>query len=193
MHQKLITYINNHIDLPLGNEEEILIKAAFLPVKLRKHQYYLQEGNVCKHLGFIVEGAMRQYSVDDKGVEHIVQLFIEEYWVSDRESAVMLTPSVYNIDAWENTVLLNITRMNMLELMVKIPSLVKMIQLMDDRHAIAYQKRLNSTISNPAEKRYNEFTRTHPKFIQRFPQHLIASFLGITKETLSRVRNQARK
>jgi CRP-like cAMP-binding protein len=193
MHQKLIGYINSHIDLPLNNEEVILLQTAFRPVKLRKNQYYLQEGNVCKHLGFIVEGAMRQYSVDDKGVEHIVQLFIENYWVSDRESAVMLTPSIYNIDAWENTVLLNITRMDMLELMVKIPSLVKMVQLMDERHAIAYQKRLNSTISNPAERRYDEFARNHPQFIQRFPQHLIASFLGITKETLSRVRNQARK
>ena len=91
----------------------------------------MQEGEVCKYVGFIVKGAMRQYSVDDKGVEHIVHLYIENYWAGDRESSIMLTPSVYNIDAWEDTELLIISRAEMLDLMEKIPSLVKMIQLMD--------------------------------------------------------------
>lgn len=81
----------------------------------------------------------------------------------------------------------------MLDLMAKIPSMTEMIRLMDERNAIANQRRLNSTISNAAEKRYEEFAKNHPQFIQRFPQHLIASFLGITKETLSRIRKQAIK
>ena len=113
--------------------------------------------------------------------------------VCDRESSIMLTPSKYNIDAWEDTELLIITRAEMLELMQKIPALVEMVRLMDERNAIANQRRLNSTISNTAEKRYEEFAENHPQFIQRFPQHLIASFLGITKETLSRIRKQALK
>ena len=112
---------------------------------------------MCKYAGFIVKGAMRQYSVDDKGVEHIVHLFIENYWANDRESSIMLTPSKYNIDAWEDTELLIITRAEMLDLMDKIPALAKMIRLMDERNAIANQRRLNSTISNTAEKRYEEF------------------------------------
>lgn len=193
MHENLLAYINQHISSPLTSEQEALITARFQPKKLRKKQYFLQEGDVCKYAGFIVKGAMRQYSVDEKGVEHIVHLFIENYWANDRESSTMLTPSKYNIDAWEDTEMLIITRAEMLDLMEKIPPLVQMTRVMDERNAIANQRRLSSTISNTAEKRYEEFAANHPQFIQRFPQHLIASFLGITKETLSRIRKQATK
>lgn len=190
MHENLFAYINQHTTTPLTTEEQALIVAAFQPKKLRKKQYFLQDGNVSNYTGFIVKGAMRQYSVDEKGVEHIVHLYIENYWANDRESLTMLTPSKYNIDAWEDTDLLIITRAEMLDLMDKIPAMVKMIRSMDERNAIANQRRLSSTISNTAEKRYEEFAANHPQFIQRFPQHIIASFLGITKETLSRVRKQ---
>jgi len=193
MHEKLITHINKHTSSPLTSEEEALIVATFQPKKLRKKQYFLQEGDVSKYAGFITKGAMRQYSVDDKGVEHIIHLYIENYWANDRESSTMLTPSKYNIDAWEDTEMLIITRSEMLDLMEKIPALIQMTRIMDERNAIANQRRLSSTISNTAEKRYEEFAANHPQFIQRFPQHIIASFLGITKETLSRIRKQATK
>ena len=191
MHNIFFAYVNQHSKYPLTKDEETLITAAFQPKKLRKKQYFLQEGDVCKHTAFVVKGAMRQYSVDAKGVEHVVNLFIENYWASDRESMIMLTPSVFNIDAWEDTEILMVTRAQMLDLMSKIPALVEMIRLMDERNAIANQRRLNSTISGTAERRYEEFSSNHPQFIQRFPQHLIASFLGITKETLSRIRKQS--
>ena len=193
MHEKLLAYIRQYATSPLTSNEEALIVTTFQPKKLRKKQYFLEEGNVCKYVGFIVKGAIRQYSVDDKGVEHIVQLYIENYWASDRESAVMLTPSRYYIDAWEDTELLVATVADMLDLIEKVPSFGQMTRLMDQRSFIASQRRLNSTISNTAEKRYEEFASNHPQFIQRFPQHLIASFLGITKETLSRIRKQASK
>ena len=168
-----------------------MVLAAFHVKKLRKKQYLLQEGDICKHTAFIVKGAMRQYNIDERGVEHIVHLYIENYWASDRESSIMLTPSIYNIDAWEDTNMLIITRVGMLELMVKIPALVEMTRIMDERNAIASQRRLNSTINSTAEKRYADFAENHPQFIQRFPQHIIASYLGITKETLSRVKKQS--
>jgi CRP-like cAMP-binding protein len=193
MHKNLFDYINRHATSPLTTEEEAIIVATFQPKKLRKKQYFLQEGNVCKYAGFIVKGAMRQYSVDDKGVEHIVQLYIEDWWAGDRESAIMLTPSKYNIEAWEDTELLIVTRADMMELMEKIPAIGQMTRVMDERSYIASQRRLNSSISNTAENRYKEFADNYPQFIQRFPQHHIASYLGITKETLSRIRKQALK
>ncbi len=193
MHKNLFDYINRHATSPLTTEEEAIIVATFQPKKLRKKQYFLQEGNVCKYAGFIVKGAMRQYSVDDKGVEHIVQLYIEDWWATDRESAIMLTPSKYNIEAWEDTELLIVTRADMMELMEKIPAIGQMTRVMDERSYIASQRRLNSSISNTAENRYKEFADNYPQFIQRFPQHHIASYLGITKETLSRIRKQAMK
>ena len=193
MHESLIKYIKNHSATPLTENDVELIEKTFVPKKLRKKQYFLQEGDVCKYIGFIVKGAMRQYSVDDKGVEHMVQLYIENYWANDRESAIMFTPSKYNIDAWEDTELLIVKTADMLEMIGEIPSFGQMTRLMDQRSFFASQQRLNSAISNTAEKRYEEFADSHPQFIQRFPQHIIASYLGITKETLSRIRTQAAK
>lgn len=193
MHGNLINYINNYANTPLNSEEQELIVSSFKPKKLRKKQYFLQEGEVCKYAAFIVKGAMRQYHVDEKGNEHMVHLFLENYWASDRESMIMLSPSAYHIDAWEDTEMLIISRAEMLALMPKVPALVEMVRQMDERNAIANQRRLTSTIGSTAEKRYEEFAANHPQFIQRFPQHIIASFLGITKETLSRIRKQAVK
>jgi CRP-like cAMP-binding protein len=136
---------------------------------------------------------MRQYAVDDKGMEHIVYLAIENWWVGDRESWVMLTASAYNIDAWEETEILVVTRANLLELLQQIPAMNEMVKSMDEKHAIATQKRLTASISLSAEKRYEDFVNRYPDFLQRFPQHIIASYLGIAKETLSRIRHQAAK
>jgi CRP-like cAMP-binding protein len=188
MHQTIITYINKHNIEPLTKEEELLVLSSFQLKKLRKKQYFLQEGEVCKYAGFILKGAMRQYRVDENGTEHILHLYTENYWATDRESSIMLTPSRYNIDAWENTELLVTTRVEMLELMEKIPALIKMFQQLDERNAIASHRRLNSSISSSAEQRYKEFAENHPQFIQRFPLHIVASYIGITKSTLSRIR-----
>src|SRR5258705_13263648 len=88
MHEPLIQYIQNHSTTPLPEEAIEIIKDLFVPKKIRKRQYFLQEGEVCKYFAFIIKGAMRQYFVDDKGVERIIQLAIENWWVGDRESWV---------------------------------------------------------------------------------------------------------
>ena len=193
MHGSLIRYINSYISTPLNESQSELIKNTFVPKKLRKKQYFLQEGQVCKHAAFIVKGAMREYSVDDKGTEHIVHLSIENWWAVDRESFIMLTPSIYNIDAWEDTDILIFTRADYLNLLDPIPALSEMSRNLDDRNYIATQKRLNATISLSAEQRYSDLANTYPEFLQRFPQHIIASYLGISKETLSRIRSHAVK
>ena len=193
MHEPLIKYINSFATTPLTSNEVELIKNTFEYKKIRKRQYLLQEGAVCKYAAFIVKGAMRQYSVDDKGLEHIVRLSIENWWAVDRESYVMLTPSSYNIDAWEDTDALLGTRADLLILSNNIPAFRETTRKLDERHAFASQKRLNAAISMTAEQRYSDLEKNYPEFLQRFPQHVIASYLGISKETLSRIRNQASK
>jgi CRP-like cAMP-binding protein len=193
MHDSLIKYINSYISTPLTKTQIELIEDTFVPKRIRKKQHILQEGEVCKYAAFIVKGAMRQYSIDDKGVEHIVHLYIENWWACDRESFIMLTPSIYNIDAWEDTDVLLMTKADYVNLSKSIPAMIEMSRNLDDRNYIATQKRLNSTISFSAEKRYEDFVSYYPKLVQRFPQHIIASYLGITKETLSRIRKQAVK
>lgn len=186
-------YINKYSTTPLTDGQFETVSSCFHLKTLRKKQYFLQEGEVCKYFGFIVKGAMRQYCVDDRGNEHIVALSIENWWVGDRESWVMLTPSTYNIDAWEDTELLVATKADVLQLVEQIPSINEMVRKMDEMHSIALQKRAIVSVSLPAEKRYIDFIDRYADLAQRFPQHIIASYLGITKETLSRVRNRAMK
>lgn len=194
MHEPLIAYIKNHSATDLTRQEIDIIKETFVVKKLRKKQYFLQEGEESKYFAFIVKGAMRQYSVDTKGVEHIVRLLIENWWVGDRESYITHKPTLYNIDAWEDTELLLATRADTLNRLSAIPAINEMTKKLDENYAIASQKRLNAHISLTAEKRYEEFIQSYPELTQRFPQHIIASYLGITKETLSRIRRQtARK
>ena len=192
MHELLLTYIRDHSSTPLTDADIEVLNEVFTPKKIRKHQFFLQEGEVCKFAAFIVKGAMRKYSVDDKGAEHIMTLYLENWWVSDRESYVMLTPSIYNIDAWEDTEVLLHTRANFLSRLASIPAISEMTRKMDDAHAIASQKRVAS-LTLSGEERYGTLIKTYPEFLQRFPQHIIASYLGITKETLSRIRSHAVK
>jgi CRP-like cAMP-binding protein len=193
MYDSLITYFNNYVTTPLTESQIDLIQSVFVPKKFRKRQYFLQEGEVCKHSAFIAKGAMRQYTVNDKGEEHIIQLFIENWWASDRESQIRETPSKYFIEAWEDTETLLVTRKYALDLIDQIPSPSQWIRKMDENNAVATQKRLNAAISLSAEERYHELEKTYPEFLQRFPQHIIASYLGINRETLSRIRSRAMK
>jgi len=190
MYEAFFNYLEKFSSEPVSEDAKVLLKKALIPFKLRRRQYFLQAGDQCKHFAFIVKGAMRQYSVDEKGTEHIVRLGVENWWMGDRESWVMLSPSIYHIDAWEDSEMLLITRASSLELIRTVQPFCEMVQRLDEKNNIANQRRLTSTISSAAQKRYTEFVECYPELIQRFPQHIIASYLGITKDTLSRVRRQ---
>jgi CRP-like cAMP-binding protein len=189
MYQAVLSYIQKHSTTPLTGDDIELIENKFAPKKIRKGQYFLQEGEVCKSAAFIVKGAMRQYNVDDKGVEHMIQLTIENWWAVDRESFLALTPSRYNIDAWEDTDVLVLKKTDFYDYLVNVPAIAEMFRAMDERNAYATQKRLHSVLNDTAEKRYLNLLDTYPELVQRFPQYLIASYLGVAKETLSRLRS----
>ncbi|MBV8252138.1 MAG: Crp/Fnr family transcriptional regulator [Chitinophaga sp.] len=184
-------YIRHYTAHPVTSQEQDVLQHAFRPKKLRKRQYLLQEGDICRHLSLITKGAMRQYSVDEKGGEHTVQFGIENWWMSDRESFELGSPSKYNIDAWEDTELLQIGYDDWWRLRSEIPAMRILTAEMDKRHAVASQKRIHAAITLTAEERYLEMMKSQPAFIQRFPQNMIASYLGISPETLSRIRKQA--
>jgi CRP-like cAMP-binding protein len=192
MYDALFDYIQKFGSAPMTADEQEQYRQAFTPFKLRRRQYFLQEGNQCRYFAFIFKGAMRQYTVDDKGSEHIVRLGIENWWMGDRESWIMNTPSIYNIDAWENTEMLIISRPNALALM-NIPAFCMMLRQLDDNNNIANQRRITAAISASAEKRYADFAACYPALLERFPQHVIASYLGFTKDTLSRIKSKLLK
>jgi len=191
MHDQLRKYIETVSEASLPEVEFELLKKVFTPKKLRRRQYFLQEGEVCRYMAFIIRGAMRQYSIDNKGVEHILRFGIENWWMGDRESYTMLTPSRYNIDALEDSELLLVTNAQMQELIMASPTVARTVRIMDERSQIASQKRIHASISYTAEERYLDLQKTNPVFLQRFPQNMIASYLGVSPETLSRIRKQA--
>ena len=177
----------------LTNEEKELSKSFFLPKKLRKRQYLLQEGDVAKYVAFVEKGMLRSYTIDEKGNEHILQFAFEGWWISDMYSFIAGEPSTYNIDALEDCELLLLSRQAEEKLFERIPKTERFFRILLQNHLIATQRRLVSSLSRTAEEKYNELVQSCPTIPQRVPQHMMASFLGITPETLSRIRKQMSK
>ena len=178
---------------PLTHEEEEMIKPYLQPKKIRKKQYLLQESDVCKYIAFVEKGALRAYTVSEKGAEHIIQFAIEGWLISDMYSFLTGEPATYNIEAIENSELLLTSKAAHEELLQKLPKYETYTRTQITGAYIAMQRRLTSIISLTLEERYNYFTSLYPDIIQRVPQHMIASFMGLTPETLSRVRNRLAK
>jgi CRP-like cAMP-binding protein len=188
MYDALFEYIETRSGLRLTEEEQTVIESKFHHKRLRRKQYFLQEGDICKQIAFVVKGAARMYSIDDKGHEHIVRFALETWWLGDHESFNLLTPSRFHIEMLEDTDLLVITTVNAHELRDQVKGFDLTIKAMDKQLAIATQKRIHAAISMTAEERYEELVKTYPQFLQRFPQNMVASYLGVSPETLSRMR-----
>jgi CRP-like cAMP-binding protein len=176
--------------IQLTEEEKQLCKSFFTPKKLRRRQYILQEGDVCKYVAFVEKGMLRSYTVDEKGNDHIMQFAFEGWWISDHYSFLTGNPAVYNIDALEDSELLLLSRQAEEQMLQKIPKFEKYFRILLQNNLIATQRRLIGSLSQSAEERYNELINVCPTIPQRVPQHMMASFLGITPETLSRIRKQ---
>jgi CRP-like cAMP-binding protein len=190
MYELLRAYLNKITSATVSDEEFQFVENAFSAKKIKKKQFLLHAGSICQYMAFIVKGAMRQYTIDDKGIEHIARFGIEEWWMSDRESYVSLTPSRYNIEALEDCDLLVATNEKMISLKAHSPLFVRLGQILDEKSYIASQKRIDVTISYTAEEKVIYMMENHPQFMHRFPQNMLASYLGLTPETLSRVRKQ---
>ncbi|GEO08251.1 Crp/Fnr family transcriptional regulator [Segetibacter aerophilus] len=166
------------------------LKTFFVLKKLRKRQYLLQEGDVCKYQAFVDKGLLRSYTVDEKGNEHILQFASEGWWMADLSSYLTNEPSFLNIDALEDVELLLITKPSWEQAMKEIPQLEHYFRIIIQNHLVATQKRLMQSLAESAEEKYNRFLATYPECVQRVPQHMIASYVGVSRETLSRIRKQ---
>lgn len=184
--------LSEHISkkIILDSQEQELLKTFFIPKKLRKKQYLLQEGDPARYLAFVEKGFLRSYSIDEKGGEHIVEFAFEGWWIGDLFSFLTGQSSKYNIDALEDSELLLLTKQAEEEMLDKIPGMERFFRLLLQNHLIATQSRLVSSLSNTAEEKYKQLVKACPTIPQRVPQHMLASFLGITPETLSRLRKQ---
>ncbi|UEG53753.1 Crp/Fnr family transcriptional regulator [Mucilaginibacter daejeonensis] len=192
MHEVLERYLTDKITLTTADVE--LIGSVCIVKKLRKKQYLLQEGDVWKYNAFVAKGCMRTYSVNEKGLEHVINFGIENWWIGDRVSLLSGEPSRFNIDAVEDSEVVLITKDNFEMLCKAIPVFNDLVNAIMNKSFAASQNRIHAAISFSAEDKYLDFVKRYPGLANRIPQAMIASYLGITPETLSRVRTaSARK
>lgn len=177
----------------LNAQEKQLVTDLFKPRLYRKRQYVLQEGDTCNHFNFVVRGCLRMYKIDKKGNMHILQFAAENWWLVDIESFHGRKPSELNIDALEDTMVLQISYENLISLYTQASKFDRIFRVLIENSFVSLQKRLLQNISSTAEERYLSFIESYSHLANRLPQTQISSFLGITPEFLSRLRNKQTK
>ena len=174
----------------LTDEEFRRCTTFFTSRKIRKRQFLLHEGEICKSLAFVTGGCLRNYTIDAKGEEHIIQFAISDWWISDFCSFLAGTPSTTNIDALQDSDLLLLERGARERMFEAIPATERFFRLLQEANYIATHKRINDALSASAEEQYLTFLKTYPAVAEQIPQNQIASYLGITPQSLSRIRKE---
>ncbi|RKR05762.1 CRP-like cAMP-binding protein [Flavobacterium sp. 90] len=182
--------IFKHIEekVKLTQEEKELIKIFFKSKKLKKKQFLVVEGHVCNYLIFVSKGLLKAYNVDDRGNEHINQFSPEGWWTSDMSSFFGGGISFYSIDAMEDSEVLLITSVDFENLTLQVPVMDRYFRLLFQNSLITKERRLISSHTHTAEEKYKHLLENNSDLIKRIPQTLLASYLGLSPETLSRLK-----
>ena len=186
--QPLIDYINRITRL--SPEEEEILLSRVQSRRYLKGQYMVQQGDVCKFSAFVVKGCTKTFYLDEQGQEHVIMFSIEDWWTSDLASFSTQTPSDFNVQCLENTEVVLFPYETHDQLLAEVPILERFFRKIIERALVASQKRIVRNLSMSAKDRYLFFRKQYPKIEQRVPQYLIASYLGITKEFLSKIKSQ---
>ncbi|MCO6475118.1 MAG: Crp/Fnr family transcriptional regulator [Phaeodactylibacter sp.] len=186
--EPLISYFDNY--LRLNEEEKAFVRKNFFEKRVRRRQFILQEGDVCRLNTFVVEGCFRMYMVDEKGKEHNLQFAIENWWIGDIGSFHSEKPSKLNIEAMENSIILQIRKEDQLRLFVEHPKFNRIFRVFTENALVSFQNRVLQNISSTAEERYLDFIVRYPNLFNRISNVQIASYLGVTPEFLSTIRKK---
>lgn len=187
MHTLLFEHIRKHIQI--SEEEEQQIDVLFKEKLVKKKQFILQEGDIQQSSVFVLEGCLRSYSIDKNGVEHVLQFAPPGWWIADINSFVYQKPAQLYIDAIEDSKILMIDKKDLEELYRQLPKLERFFRRLAENGLANYQHRLIDKLSLTALERYNNFCTLYPSLILCLPQKLIASYIGVTPEFLSKMLN----
>jgi len=182
----LTTFLTTNTGIDTGVAEDIIHKQKKMLVE--KGELLLKEGEICRHSFFVEKGLLRYYSIDAKGKEHIIQFAPEGWFVSDRESVYFNQPSQYFIQALEESRIIALDENFVSELAKQDSSFREFNDRLLHNHIRHLQRRINMLLSATAEERYLDFIKIYPDILLRVPQTMVASYLGIAPESLSRVR-----
>jgi len=188
MHGLLIQSI--HKKITLTDAESETVKHFFIPKKIRKRQFLSNAGDVLDSAAFVEKGLMRSFTVDNNGNEHVIQFAPEGWWIADMSSFISGEGAVFNIEALEDSQLLILTKPAMEEMINALPKMEHYFRKLMENHIVALQRRIIGSLSLSAEEKYLKMMEILPDIIARASQQHIASYLGITPETLSRIRKQ---
>jgi len=186
MFQLILENISRHIQL---TEKEAALFTSLLKHRIiRKRQFVLQADEVAQYETFVVKGLLRAYTVDKSGYEHVVMFAMEGWWISDLYSFLTRTASTQNIDALEDSEILQIEKQDLEQLYLEVPKFDRFFRVLLQNAFVSNQQRIIASISQTAEEQYLAFIKKYPSLEQRVPQHQVASYLGVTPETISRIR-----
>ena len=185
---KIIDYIQNIVTI--REDEALHFGTTFKEIKVRKRQFIIQPEFVAKCRYFVVKGAVRAYVIDNDGQEQTIQLAIEEWWISDYNSYMFQQPASMFVSALEDCILLQISFEDEQKLKSINHKFETFFRTIAERAAAFMQRRLISNLTKSAEERYDLFLEKYPKMVFRFPQYVIASYLGMTTQFLSKIRNK---
>ncbi|MFM9907778.1 MAG: Crp/Fnr family transcriptional regulator [Chitinophagaceae bacterium] len=188
MYDLILNNISRFIELT--TEESQYFTSLLAIKKLRKRQFLLKEGEICRYQYFVTRGCIRTFYIDNKGLEHNVQFSIEDWWSGDMHSFITQKPGRFNIVAIEDSEVVCIDKQSQETLYVQLPKFEKFFRHLLQGAFITLQERVLSSMSETAEERYIKFRSKYPEMDKRIPKNQVASFLGITPESLSRVRRE---
>lgn len=170
----------------LTDAEFEYISSHFTTKSLKKHQFVIQKDDVVKHDYFVVSGLLKAYHTDQDGKDHIIQFAMEDWWISDYQAYFNNGNATLNIDCLENTELLCLSLSNREKLCAELHKIEHFFRRKSNFGYIALQQRILSLLNNNAKERYDQLLQQHPALFQRVPKTLIAAYLGVSRETLSR-------
>lgn len=179
-----------HKRVTLSAEQEAAIVSHFTPKKLKKRQFLHQEGDINQRMSFVEKGALYSYSTDAHGAQHVVQFGFEGWWIGDLYSFFTQKPSRLNVEVLENCEVLTLSRESHELLLQTIPPYETYMRILYQNAYVALLNRIENSLGLSAEEIYNRFLEQYPFIFSRVPLHLIASYMGITPVTLSRIRRQ---
>jgi len=187
-HEKIIDYVSKFVGLT--DEENNAFAACFKELRVVRRQFIVQPGFTARSRYFVIKGALRAYVVGDEGQDHTIQLAIDEWWISDYNSYIFQQPASMFVVALEDSVLLQINFEDEKLLKASNYKFETFFRILAERSTAFMQRRLIVNLTMSAEERYNSFMEKYPLMAERIPQYAIASYLGMTTEFLSKIRNK---